>query len=132
MNLLTRHDASHLLGASLTSLHEQSISWLEEINFWQNEMTFLYKLLNKRMPIHSYPSEKLSVLEKELIDIQTSSLDKTKLKVLNHEQSLANIMHNPAATDEENFREKHQELSMEVYVLQDVIKRFKTVVFALF
>jgi len=132
MDFLTQHDSTYLLNASLGSLHEESNSWLEEINFWQSETAFFFKLLNKRMPMKDFPSEKLSLLERGLVDIQTLWLDKSKKEVLNHERTLAALLQNQFSSDEEEFRMEHQRLREMIYNVQDMIKRFKNDVFALF
>ena len=84
------------------------------------------------MPIKGFPSEQLSALEKELIDIQTSKIDKTKKEVLKHEESLAVLLQTPPLGDEEDFREEHHNLLIEIYNIQSLIKRFKGKVFSLF
>jgi hypothetical protein len=132
MNFLTQPTSTYLLGKSLGSLHEESRSWLDEIDFWQNEMVFLYKLLNKRLPTKNFPSEKLSLLEKKLIDIQTAKLDKIKSDLLKHQLSLSALLKNPPWSDEEDFREQHHKLLAELYAFQDLIKSFKREVFLLF
>lgn len=132
MNLLTHPGSAHLLGASLESLHEESLFWFEEISFWQNEMTFLYKLLNQRLPLKPFPSEKLAALEKELVDIQSSRLDTAKKEIVKHERALAVLLQNPFSNDAERFREEHQRLFTQMYTIYDEIKGFKAKVYTLF
>jgi|GEM_PF-659190 len=129
MNFLTQPTSTYLLAASLGSLHEESRRWLGEIDFWQSEMTFLYKLLCKGLPAKTFPSERLSLLEKKLIDIQTSKLDKTRKNLITHELALAALLKSPPLIDEEDFREQHHMLLTELYGIQALIKSFKRDVF---
>ena len=132
MNFLTQPTSTYLLAASLGSLQEETRSWLHEIDFWQSEMIFLYKLLHQRLPTKTFPSEKLSLLEKKLIDLRTSKLDKTRGNLITHELALTALLQSSPFSDEEDFREQHHKLLTELYVIKALIKSFKEEVFLLF
>jgi len=48
MELIESSKAAYLLDAGLGVLHEQSIEWLSEIDFWRDEAVFFYSLIVKK------------------------------------------------------------------------------------
>jgi hypothetical protein len=40
MELLTSQKMEYLLDASLQALHAESLEWIQEIDFWKDEMIF--------------------------------------------------------------------------------------------
>ncbi|MBA3706528.1 MAG: hypothetical protein H0W84_11715 [Bacteroidetes bacterium] len=48
MELLANPKSKYLLDAGLEILHEQSIEWLNDIEFWHDEIAFFYSLVIKK------------------------------------------------------------------------------------
>ena len=131
MNLLTQSDA-YLLNPSLGSLHKESIIWLEELDFWKDELEFLYRILSKRLPTSAFPQEQLAKMQRELINILTSAIGNLREKIRAHEQSLFPLLQKIGSSDEKMFRTEHQKLFQETLKAMDRVKRFKLEVFSLF
>jgi hypothetical protein len=94
-------------------LHKESISWLEEIDFWKDELEFLYKVLSKRLATSSFPLERLAELQKDLINIQSSTISFLREKIKVHEQALFPLLQKIESSDEENSRTEHKNLLKE-------------------
>jgi hypothetical protein len=47
MKLLSNPKTEYLLDASFEYLHNESLEWLNEMDFWRDEMAFFQKLLHK-------------------------------------------------------------------------------------
>ncbi|WP_276370757.1 hypothetical protein [Chryseolinea sp. H1M3-3] len=129
MELLTYPKTEYLLDASLESLHAESLTWLSEISFWTDEMAFYYKLLHKKELVETCPPLDLAFLEKDLIKIYGEKLDKVRLEIKSHERALASVIKSTSLQEEENFREAHRRLLMEIYEIQMLIRIFKKRVF---
>jgi len=131
MKTLIHQDSNRLLDMSMESLHEESNAWLKELSFWQEELSFFHRLLDKRMPRLDFPSEKLSAIDKKLVDIQAAKLDKTKEDILRHEKVLSRLLQEPDFSDVQQFREEHHQLLSQIFELQDLIKYLKSEVFSM-
>ena len=129
MELLSNPRTEYLLDASFDSLHSESLDWLKEISFWQDEMVFFYKLLHKKASKESFPSKELAAIERKLVGIIGDKLDRIKNEVQNHERSLALLMRTTNLQEKENYRQAHQRLLHEVYDMHAVIRNFKKDVF---
>ncbi len=129
MELLFSPRMEYLLDASLETLHSESLEWLKEIGFWQDEMAFFYKLLHKKESKESFPSEELAALEKKLVGITGDKLDKTMNEVQNHERFLASLMRTTSFHEEENYRQAHRRLLQDIYDIHALIRDFKKDVF---
>jgi len=130
MELLTYPKSEYLLEASLESLHQESQEWLNEIEFWADEMAFFFTLLHKKEVRETFPSEELADLEKELIRIHGDRLDTIKSSVQRHERILAAVLKTTSLQEEESYRTTHRQLLMEIYALQLLVRNFKKTVFS--
>lgn len=130
MELLNNSRTEYLLDATLESLHDESVSWLKELDFWGDEMSFFYKLLQNKKVSGSFPSSEMAEIEKELIRLNGDMLDKVKAGVSSHERMLASVVRSTSLSDEQSYREKHKQLLDEMNMLQAEIRKFKKAVFA--
>lgn len=130
MELINAPKTEYLLDASLESLHAESREWLSDIDFWNEEMSFFYKLVHLREPHHlSFPSADLAGLEKELIRI-AADLSEVKSAIEGHERTLRAVIQNTSLSEEQDYRERHRSLDMKVRRTHGLIRRFKKQVFA--
>lgn len=124
MELLVQPRSMNLLDVGLEVLHEQSYEWLNEIDFWKDEVSFFYSLLVKKtlrsVPINA--KGKIEHIENELISISGGALDELKLKVEEHEKFLNHLLESNNG-DERTYRDKHSLLE---YEFSKFKKRFKT------
>lgn len=125
MELLSNPSSEYLLFASLESLHAESIEWNNEVAFWQQELSFFYKILHTKGSPKPFPSIELANLEKELIDITSGDLLKVKEEVARHEKFLAALVKNNSLQEENEYREQHKAIMDEVHVLYKRIKTYK-------
>lgn len=130
MELLSNPKTKYLLDASLEFLHAESLEWLKEIDFWQDEIAFFYKLLHKKEPKNSFPREALASMEKKLVDINSDKLDKVRSEIQSHERSLAAVLKTTSLQEEENYREIHRKLLRVLYEINVLIRNFKKDVFS--
>jgi hypothetical protein len=129
MELLTTPRAEYLLDASLESLHQESQDWIKEIAFWNDELAFFYKLLQKKEIKHSFPSKDLAALEKELVRITSEQLEQTSAGIISHERLLSALTRSHSRNDERVYRDAHRKLLMDIFRLYAEIRSFKKNVF---
>jgi hypothetical protein len=131
MELLAIPKTEYLLDASLESLHQESQEWIREIEFWDDELTFFYKLLRQKESKRSFPPEDLAVIEKELVRINAEKMEPVRNGVLSHERLLSSVARSESLNEERVYREAHRRLLMEVLGLYGTIREFKKRVFKL-
>jgi hypothetical protein len=132
MELLTQPKMEYLLDASLQELHIEGVEWMNDVDFWKDEMTFFYKLLHKKTSNKAFPTKELAAMEKELIRISSDKLDKIRDAVQTHERSLAKVLRTTSLQDEAGYRETHRRLLKEIYEIHVLIRKFKNDVFSFF
>ncbi len=130
MKLITNPKSEYLQDASLETLHAQSREWLNEIDFWIEEMAFFYNLIHMREPHIFFPTAGLADLERELITLTSDHLSKLKIEVENHERVLARMVKNISLEEEREYRERHLNLLMKMNDLEVGIREFKRTVFS--
>ena len=97
MELLMNSKTDYLLEASLESLHAESMEWLNEIDFWSDEMTFFYRLLRKNQSNKAFPTAELAAVEMELVSLTSDKVNKLRNEIQNHERSLSAVMKNTSS-----------------------------------
>ena len=130
MELVSRPTTEFLLDASLETLHAQSREWLSEVDFWNEEMTFFYKLLRSKGGRASFPSESVANIEKELIRISSDVLGNLRKDLDAHERALGATLRNNALHEDSDYRERHKSLVNSMYNAQEIIRKFKKDVFS--
>jgi hypothetical protein len=129
MDLLSKPKTEYLLDASLEFLHGESLEWLKEMEFWQDEMAFFYKLLHKEGLKEAFPSKELAAIDQEQVGITSDKLDKALNEVRSHERSLAALIKTTSFEEEENYRHIHRQLLHDITDIYVLIRNFKTAVF---
>ncbi len=124
MELLAPPKSMQLLDVGLETLHEQSFEWLNEIDFWRDEVAFFYSLLVektlKSVPINS--RDTIENIENEILSISDGELDELQHAVEEHEKFLSHLLESNY-DGEETYREKHRQLD---YEFMNFKKRFKS------
>lgn len=132
MELLTFPKNEYLLDASLEDLHSQSQEWIKEIDFWNDEIAFFYKLLHKKETKNVFPARELAEIEKTLIRINSEDMLRLRNEVLNHERLLSTLIRSTSLSEEQVYREAHRRLYRDMYKLNELIRSFKKSVFAFY
>jgi hypothetical protein len=132
MELLTFPKNEYLLDASLEDLHSQSQEWIKEIDFWNDEISFFYKLLHKKETNNVFPARELAEIEKTLIRINSEDMLRLRDEVLNHERLLSTLIRSTSLSEEQVYREAHRRLYRDMYKLNDLIRSFKKSVFSFY
>lgn len=130
MELLKESSAKYLIAASLESLHGQSRDWLNEVEFWKDEMAFFYKLIHMREPRVSFPTAGLADLEKELLSITSDKLGTLRTDIENHERYLREVMTSITTSTENEYRKRHITLAIRLSEMRTMITNFKRHVYA--
>lgn len=130
MELLSKPKTEYLLEVSLEALHAESLEWLNEVEFWHDEMAFFYKLLHKKKPNKKFPSQELAALEKIMVQITGEGLDKVKNELQKHERSLKSVLTSISLGEEQTYRKAHRIILAEVYSLHLSLRTFKKNVYS--
>ncbi len=130
MELISGLRTEYLLDASLETLHAESTEWLNEIDFWNEEMSFFYKLIHTKETHFSFPTTDLAQLEKEMIKITAENLIEIKIDIQSHERTLSALIRNTAIGEERDYRKKHRELMISMSNTLRLIRQFKRKVFS--
>lgn len=129
MELLEPTKSNFLLEAPLEILHEESLEWLEEIEFWKDEVAFFYKLMitkGERKP----PTKNLLSIQNQIIYFSSEKLDDLKLEIQTHERFLARMLKS-VRQDENVYRSRHRALSKKISDTEKQFKEIKKKIFLL-
>jgi len=130
MELLNYAGSDYLLNPTLESLHNESVTWLKELAFWSDELTFFYKLLRHKALSDTFPGHEVAEAEKELIRLNSEVVDRLKAEVTSHERSLAALLKSSSSSDEQSYRDKHRVLFNYVFVAHEELRKFKRQIFS--
>lgn len=130
MNLLGYPKSDYLLEAPLKSLHDHSVTWLNELNFWKDEMVFFYHLLYHQKFSKPFPSAEMAEIEKEIVELNVERLDRLRSGVARHEQNLASVYRTASMAEEQIYREAHRNLLNDIDALYEDIRKFKKKIFS--
>ncbi len=132
MELLSQPKTVYLLEAGLEVQHAQSHEWLNEIEFWRDELAFFYALIVKKT-LKSLPIDAKNLIEKietELILLGSSDLDELQKDIEHHEVFLNDLLESKYLK-EENYRIQHEQLMLKVYHFERRFKELKRDIFKL-
>jgi hypothetical protein len=132
MELLESHHYDYLLDASLEFLHKESEEWLNTVSFWRDEMAFYYILIARNIPkeIPVKSKELKAGIEDEITKIDTGELDYIQNSIEQHEWFLGRLL-DSENIDEHLYRERHEELLLQIQKFENRIKRLKKDIFSL-
>lgn len=125
MELLTYPRTDYLLDATLATLHTESVAWLSELDFWCDEMTFLYRLIHHRKLSKSLPIAEVAAFDMELVRLNGEVIESLRSDITSHERLLASACTSNSAVEQQVYREAHRVLLGEMHNLQTLIRGFK-------
>ena len=129
--LLAPARGSYLLEVPLEVLHEESIDWLGEIEFWKDEAAFFYSLILKRTkgtPL--LKTKEAKEVERHLVYVSAERLDDLRIEVSQHEKFLARLLKTDHI-DERLYRKRHQEISVNMAAFEKEFREMKKKIFKL-
>jgi hypothetical protein len=129
MEMLTSPKTEYLLQSSLEVLHEQSLEYLNEIDFMKVEISFFNKLLNKNAG-KQFPGEQSAALGKRMIKFVSSTIPDLRKKIMEHERWLSDIIKTDTLGRQESYREVHRALTKEMTMCRENFVRLKKKVFS--
>jgi len=118
-----------LLQTGISELHSDVICWLDEVEFYKTEISFLIKLMNRHL-LRINQSEKVNALlelEKKVKNYRTVKLSKMMLALYDLESQLSKLDESLFSQDEQLIREEHKNDADEITVS---IRKLKLEVFA--
>ena len=121
-----------LLQTVISELHGDVIRWLDEIEFYKTEVSFLIKLMNRHL-LRINQSEKVNSLlelEKRVKNYRTLKLSKVMLALYDLESHLSRLDEVLFSQDEQMIREDHKKLKNETDEITLTIKKLKLEIFA--
>jgi hypothetical protein len=132
MELLTSPKSMYLLEAGLEVLHQETNEWRSDLQFWTEEIPFFLNLIrrDKNQSIPKSAKASLERIEGELLQIITEEIDKLNVEVELHEYFLCKMMETPEK-DQQDYREKHKQLSIRVGEFEKRFKLLKMEIFKL-
>lgn len=133
MKLLTSPKAIYLLEADLAVLHEESREWLNDVKFWRDEIAFFYTLMVKKSGIDPSSESKDEVvrIQDELLHLSGKEFNDLENAINTHENYLAAILENNSLSNEQDFREKHKVISLQIRLFEYRLKALKNDIFHL-
>ena len=131
-NLSLRPKSDYLYTASFGELYKLTQRWAQEMNFYKDEINFLYKLVDKYFTL-LLKDEDITVLQSLIkhIDLVKREHEQLRSSISEHLKHLAVLAENPFSQDEVQFRDEHAILEEELEQLILEFKSTKKEVFAL-
>jgi nitroreductase len=128
MELLAATKQKHLLEAGLEVLHQESLSWLNTLLFWQDESTFYKNLLHHKLSPYTHEKDRDEV-NRLISGIGSNTLISFRNEVLLHEQNLKALI---ISLDGPNdYRQAHKELMNRFHKLEEHMKQLRIKMFGL-
>jgi hypothetical protein len=132
MKNLSPATSNYLLEVSLEDLHQESRTWLSEIEFWKIELSFYQKLLEKVAVKLTNVEEKKKTdhFQNLIIYFQGELLDQYEHDIREHEKYLNNMVQEKIPLNEQLYREVHKNFEHQIKSFGFDLKQFKKDLFA--
>ena len=123
MELLTAVKEKYLLDASLEILHQESLTWLNTVSFWEDENDFYKDLLNNKL-FQNVSQKDKSNINTLLDNIMVNRLSSFKNEISLHEKNLDKLLQ--SNIDNGEYRRKHKSLLQKFLEFNQGMKEIKT------
>lgn len=122
----------YLLNAPVEVLHETSQEWLQEMEFYKDEVAFFYHLLRQKSKQDAkvLKTKEAHDIERHIIHVSVDTVNEMEKDIRLHEKFLTHILKNPE-TDQQFYRDQHQELSNKINAFRKEFHQLKKEVFQL-
>lgn len=133
MELLSSPKTSYMLEANLEVLHEETTEWLNDINYWRDEIAFFYTLMVKKIGkgMEGDDQEEIGHIQDELLHINQNKLDELQQMLETHERNLSALLDGVSLHDERSYRDKHKVILGKVRNINERIRSLKREIFSL-
>ncbi len=126
MNIKT----AYLLQGSLETLHFETKEWIEEVKFWIDELTILEDLTDHKIAHNNLEDQ----IHRDMQLNMSTMLDHLSNRILHtlfgHESFLSSLFKVNEKLDENEYREKHKEIALNMIHLKNDIRTLKKKAFA--
>ena len=132
MNKLSPANTSYLLEVGMEDLHQQSNTWLSEIEFWRLELSFYQKLLDKvtvRIPAGE-DKKAIDHFQNLLLYYQGELLDRYEHDTRAHEKLLGSMVEEKAPFNEQLYREDHKRHESQLQTFATGFKQYRKELYA--
>lgn len=130
--LIESAKSDFLLEAPLEILHEESQEWLDEVEFWKDEIAFFYALIvgKTRKSTAVLKTKEGKSIENHLVYVSAETLNDLKLEVQTHERFLSRLM-DDVTLSEQTYRSKHKAIAKKIHDFENEFREMKKKVFQL-
>ena len=132
METLEKNKTKVLLQQSLEDLHREETEWVSEIQFWDMELNFFQKLLNKSALLSNdnFDEKIMEGLEGKLIQFKKEAIDTLMVEIKDQEGYFGHLLENKAGYKESSYREQNNLHAMHMNYLRKKFVSFKKELFA--
>ena len=125
---IANQKTNFLLGAGLNDLHQESMAWLETTRFWEDEMKFINKLLQRSEPLGEDLKARKEMME-NLESLHDDFLNQLKEDVIEQEKLLTRLEKREKGLADWDYRELHGRLQKRMDIMRRDFRVFKKVLF---
>jgi hypothetical protein len=112
---------AYLLQGSLETLHFETKEWIDEVKFWIDELAILSDLVDHKIAHNNVEDQMTSML-----DLLSNGI---LHRLFGHETFLSSLFRSNEKLNENEYREKHKEIALNMIRLKNDIKALKKRVF---
>ncbi|MGZ3862128.1 MAG: hypothetical protein ACXVPN_11430 [Bacteroidia bacterium] len=133
MELLERPKTIYLLEADMEVLHDESLEWLNEIQFWRDEIAFFYALMLKKAGKDSLFARKDEIgrIQEDLLSLSGKEFSDLETAINEHEKYLAALWEGDSSSNDRSFREKHKAILIKMQTFKSSLRKLKDEIFLL-
>jgi hypothetical protein len=120
---------AYLLQGSLETLHFETKEWIDEVKFWIDELTILSDLVDHKIAHNNLEDQihrDLQLNMNSMLDLMSNGILHT---LFGHENFLSSLFSTNENLNENDYREKHKEIALNMIRLKNDIKALKKRVF---
>lgn len=134
METLEKNKAKILLQRSIEELHRDEVEWISDIEFWDMELNFFQKLLNKSAVFSSDLNDEkiLEALAGKLIQFKEESIDTLLHEIYDQQEYFGHLLENKVGYNEASYREQNHLHGMHMDYLRKKFLAFKRELFAFY
>lgn len=128
----SRPKSDYLLVASWQDLYRLAEHWYSDMEFYKDEIRFLFQLVNQhyRQLLEDNELEKSKVMAKGLMELDRNT-EKLSARIGEHQKHLESLFDHPFVNHEMEFRNDHADLEDELVRFTVEFKKTKAEVFNL-
>jgi hypothetical protein len=130
-SLLTAAKNEYLLEQGHNYMHDETISWLSDLEFCRTELAFLTRLLDKTF-LRVKSAQKISdliQLEKKVKTFRMMSVKALHDEVVNYERELSLLDENKFLKKKQSFFNEHEKHELAINRFMNEVKEMKMEVF---